>query len=144
MTPQPDLIGIGDNTPESLVEQDLRDHNSDKWPPLLAELVGVLEAALVREGVPQKPALEQALASALAVGEYLGGKLVYIPRGDRLRTALKHAKAWRTWRGDNIEEIMDLLGVCQVRAYKVLAEQRELHRGKSQGQLFNDTRGNES
>lgn len=144
MNTQGDMLGIGDATPESLVEQELRDHTGDKWPPLLAELVGVLEAALVRQGVPADLAIDQAIASALAVGEYLGGKLVYIPRGDRLRTALKHAKAWRIWKGNNIEEIMALLDVCEVRAYKVLAEQRELHRGKSQGQLFREPRGIES
>ena len=139
MNTQPDMLGIGDATPESLVEQELMDHNGDKWPPLLAELVSVMESAFTRDGMPAQAATDQAIAAALAVGEYLGGKLVYIPRGDRLRTALRHAKAWRLWRGDNIEEIMTFLDVCQVRAYKVLSEQRELHRGKSQGRLpFND------
>lgn len=139
MTAQPDMLGItADATPESLVEQDLRDPSSAKWPRELAAMVAVVEAAFVRAGLPATDAIELATTGVLAIGEYRGGRLVYIPRGDALRTGLRHIKAWRMWRGNNIEDVMAFLGVTEVRAYKVLAEQRALHSGKLQRRLFKD------
>jgi Mor family transcriptional regulator len=137
MAEQRDLVGLPN--PEDLVQQDLMDPSSDKWPSMLTDMVGVLEAQLIRDGLPRERAGEVAAGLALALGEYLGGRQVYIPRGDRLRTALRHAKAWRMWKGDNIEDIMRLLGVSQTSAYRVLQEQRELHRERIQGGLFNNT-----
>lgn len=135
MNGQHDLLGV-DGSPESLVEQSLLDPSNDAWPQELVAVVQVLEASFIREGVPADSAANLAITGALALGEYRGGKMLYLPRGDRLRTALKHAKAWRIWRGNNIEEIMELLDVTQIRAYAVLAEQRALHVGKIQGGLF--------
>lgn len=134
MSGQNELPGMG-ATPESLVEHEILDPNSDKWPPLLAELVSVTEAALQKSGVPANDAADLAITAVLAVGDFVGGKLVYIPRGDRLRTALKHAKAWRMWKGNNISEIASFLDVSEVRAYAVISEQRSLHRQKIQGSL---------
>lgn len=134
MTGQNEFPGMG-VTPESLVEQDILDPGSDKWPPLLAELVTVTEAALLKSGVPANNAADLAITAVLAVGDFVGGKLVYIPRGDRLRTALKHARAWRMWKGNNIGEIARFLDVSEVRAYAVISEQRTLHRQKIQGTL---------
>ena len=134
MSDQNELPGMG-TTPESLVEQEILDPNSDKWPPLLAELVTVTEAALLKTGLPASDAADLAIAAVLAVGDFIGGKLVYIPRGDRLRTPLKHARAWRMWKGNNIGEIAQFLDVSEVRAYAVIAEQRALHRQKIQGSL---------
>ncbi|HZF99156.1 MAG TPA: Mor transcription activator family protein [Pseudoxanthomonas sp.] len=135
MSDQNELPGMS-TTPESLVEQEILDPSGDKWPPLLAELVTVAEAALLKSGLPANEAAELAIATVLAVGDFIGGKLVYIPRGDRLRTALKHARAWRMWKGNNIGEIACYLDVSEVRAYAIVAQQRALHREKLQGKLL--------
>lgn len=141
MDRQLDLPGTGitaGTSPEDLIEQDILDPNGDKWPKTLSDMVGVAEAALTREGIPADQAIAYAAAVVLAIGDWTGGRLVYIPRGTRLATALRHARAWRMWRGDNIDEITAFLGVSQVRAYAVLAEQRALHRAKVQPTLFGE------
>lgn len=132
--------GIGPGvSPDELIEQDILDPTGDKWPPLLAQMVTATEAGLIKAGATTDQAAEFAVAAVLAIGDFVGGKLVYIPRGTRLVTALKHARAWRMWKGNNIEEIMAYLGVTQVRAYAVLAQQRALHKAKVQRSLFDGT-----
>lgn len=138
MTTQGEMLNGVEGSAERLVEQELLDPNGDKWPQELATLVHVMERTFQRMGLPIAKATELAIAAALAIGEDRGGRMLYIPRGDRLQVALKHAQAWRRWRGNNIEEIMTFLDCSQVHAYKVLAQQRELHVGRMQPTLFND------
>ena len=142
MNTQPDMLGIGDATPESLVEQETRDPKAGKWPEELAALAEVLRVTYKRQGLSDQQANDLSSSGALAIGEYRGGRMLYLPCGERLITGLKHIQAWRMWKGNNIEEIAEFLGVTQTRAYGVLAEQRTLHRGKLQGKLFNESRGN--
>lgn len=106
-----------------------RDH-ADKWPQLLADLVAVVEVGLTKAGATPQQAREFVIPVVLAIGEHMGGQMVYLPRGGRLVTALKHARAWRMWKGGNIQEIMAFLGVSQVRAYAVISQQRALHKAK--------------
>lgn len=127
--------------PETLVERDILDPGGAHWPQELALVVRVMETAFTKAGVPVDRATELAIAGALALGEYRGGRMLYLPRGERLRTALKHAQAWRMWRGNNIDEVMAFLGVTQIRAYAIIDEQRALHRSKLQRDMF---KGDES
>lgn len=134
MTGQYELPGTGlTGLPEdNLIDQ----QNSDKWPQLLAHMVAVAEAAIAKAGATDDQATQFAVAAVLEIGNSIGGRMQYIPRGDRLATALKHAQAWRMWKGNNIEEIMAFLNVTQIRAYAVIAEQRKLFKAKIQPQLF--------
>jgi len=123
---------------DGLPDDDLLDQgNSDKWPQLLAHMVVVAETAIYNAGgVNHDLATKYAVAAVLAIGNAVGGRMQYIPRGDRLETALKHAQAWRMWKGNNIEEIMEFLDVTQIRAYAVIAQQRKIFKEKVQGKLF--------
>lgn len=102
---------------------------SEKWPELLAHMAEAVEGALVKAGAGEKSS-HFADVAVLAIGNSIGGRMQYIPRGDRLATAVRHAQAWRLWKGNNIEEVTEFLGVSEIRAYAVLAEQRKLHRSK--------------
>ena len=59
------------------------------WPSLLATLVCVIEALFKRRGRTPDLASIEARAVVMALSEYLGGRMIYLPRGDRLKTALR-------------------------------------------------------
>ena len=71
MNTQPDMLGVGDATPESLVEQELRDPKAGKWPEELAAMAEVLRVAYKRQGLPDSQADELSISGTLAIGEHL-------------------------------------------------------------------------
>lgn len=138
MTKQEDLIG-GDTpqTEASLVGQDLSDVPETKWAPMLANLVGVLEATFRRRGHDDDDALRLACDGVLAIAEYGGGRVMYLPRGDRLRIALRDAEIHRRWQGGvSIPALAAAHDITEIHVYRIVAEQRRLYLGKAQGQLF--------
>lgn len=105
------------------------------WPQTLADLMAVFRAYFERHGDPEKaPARAQDLCVLL--GGYLGGRQIYLPRGDRLKTAIRDVLIWSEFTGDNMDELQRRTGLTKARLYEILARQRELHRRRFQGRLF--------
>lgn len=137
MTPPRDLLPEGLPDPETLVGRDLGDVPETKWAPQLANMVSVLEALYRRQGRSDDEALRLACDSVLALAEYAGGRVLYLPRGDRLRTALRDAEIHRRWqRGDKIEALAGDYGLSDIHVYRIIGQQRALHLRKVQGRLF--------
>ena len=59
------------------------------WPSVLATFVHVLEALFKRRGRTPDLASAEAHAAVLALSEYLGGRMIYLPKGDRIKAALR-------------------------------------------------------
>lgn len=140
MAEQGDLAPIDASQAESLVGRDLSAVPQAKWAPMLANMVAVLEALYRRRGIGAEQAFELARDSVLAQAEYFGGRVVYLPRGDQLKNAVRDAEIYRRFRGSrNADQLADEYELTVVRIYAIAAEQRALHLAKVQPQLFDDS-----
>jgi Mor family transcriptional regulator len=109
---------------------------AENWPTLLAELVDVLRATFQRRGRDEQQAIADAQHAAAAIGEYLGGRQCYLPRGDRLRDALRDRRVFLEYKGVNKAELAQRYGLTERRIEQIYAEQRAIHVRRIQPDLF--------
>lgn len=100
----------------------------NRWPKLLQEFIDVLSAHFVRRGFDKAKADEEAKAATFALASYLGGRQVYIPFGQRLKTALLHVEIFRRANGQNTRELADEYGLTDRRIQQIVQEQTAHHR----------------
>jgi Mor family transcriptional regulator len=123
---------------------DLIEHMGDRvppthqWPPLLADLFAVQEAYNRRKGMNETDAAVDARDRCVLLADYFGGRMVYIPTGERLHQALRDALIWAEFKGHNQLALCQKYELTQVRVYQILAEQRALMVKERQGKLFNE------
>ena len=67
---------------------------------------------------------------------FLGGGMVYLPRNDKLKKALRDAQMFHDCTGHNHRELMKKYNLTQQSVYQIVAEQRKLFVDKYQGKLF--------
>lgn len=111
---------------------------TDNWPSTLAELVDVLRATFQRRGRSEAEAITEAQQAALSIGEYLGGRQIYLPRGDRLRDWLRDRALYLEYNGTNKGALAARHGITERRVEQIAAEQRAIYVRKLQGRLFAD------
>ena len=106
-----------------------------KWPRSLAEMVDVATLALKAEG-ERAPELARRVLSAIA--HYHGGRMFYLPTGDAIERAIRDTRLWQEYHGrpEDIARFVSETGLTEQAVYRILAEQRKLHREKTQGKLF--------
>ena len=133
---QLDLLGMpsGDAAAE-LVEKGAMDLPEETWGPTLAAMVAVLTTALQRQGIPEDEAPRLAAAGVLAQAEYAGGRMMYLPRGDRLKIALRDYQIWQRAKRGNIQALADEYGLSDIHIYRICKQQRELFIARRQGRL---------
>lgn len=98
------------------------------WPVALTRLVGVITAGLKRCGHPDDKAKREAQVLVVAIANDLGGRMHYLPRGDRLRIALRDNTIWHEFDGHNVQRLADKYGITAIQIYKIIREQRRVHR----------------
>jgi len=109
------------------------------WPQLLADLVDVTLGHLQRRlGLDAPAARLEAQALILVMAEYFGGRMIYLPKNEKLRRALRDTLIWHEFTGDNVAELGRRYDLSDIQIYNVLREQRRLHRAKTQADLFAD------
>ncbi|MCS5516188.1 hypothetical protein NWF32_17110 [Pseudomonas qingdaonensis] len=90
---------------------------------------------MLPDQLDQVPQLARAVVFAIC--ETMGGSVVYIPRGDTLRKALRDAEIFRAWRENNTrpDELARKFDLASQTVYDIIARQRELHR-RAEPDLF--------
>lgn len=130
--------------PTSADPLDLIAHMGDRvppehqWPPLLAELFAVHQAFNRRKGMNEEKAALDARDRCVLLASYLGGRMAYLPTGEKLQLALRDAIIFAEFRGHNHLELSQKYGLTVVRIYQIIAEQRALFVKERQGKLFSD------
>lgn len=113
------------------------------WPRTLVELVDVLAATLVRRGMKEEPAEDQARHLVAAIALHHGGRPVYLPKGKTLETALLHDAIFRAHRRGNTDALARRHGLTTRAIQRIVRDQTLLHRSRVQPSLFpNATGGN--
>ena len=108
-----------------------------RWEGSLREMVEIAEAKLLVEIKPGVEAAELARHVVFAICSVMGGRVVYLPRGDALKRALRDAMIYRDWK-DNVIKIPDLVSkydLANQTIYDIIRRQRVLHR-KHEPDLF--------
>lgn len=141
-TPPPDdgdLFGLPDDPQErKRMLEEAANLPESAWAPQLTELVAFLEALFKRRKMPPEAAFELAREVVIEQAHAFGGRTMYLPRGDKLKIALRDAKLWRRYTGnpDQILQFARELGVTTIHVYSIINRQRRLHVGRLQGSLF--------
>lgn len=110
----------------------------DRWPPMLRHLVQVLVAYNERAlKMTPKQAADDAIERVVLIAHYLGGRYVYLPRGDVLRRAARDAVIYRlSERGLQAPELADMFRLGVNAVWDICARERRLEVGRLQGKLF--------
>lgn len=112
----------------------LEDHH---WPRTMSELVDVFTARAMQDDiVSDEEASSLARWVVLILGNHLGGRQAYLPKGDKLRAALRDQQIWHDFNGRNQVELASKHQLTVIRIYQILSEQRALHRDKIQPKLL--------
>lgn len=108
-----------------------------RWEGSLREMVEIAEAKLLVELKPGVSAAELARHVVFAICSVMGGGVVYLPRGDSLKRALRDAKIYRDWKdnGTPIPELVSKYDLANQTIYDIIRRQRALHR-KNEPDLF--------
>lgn len=136
---QQDLLG------EASFSDDLLEHLDDipeetkrKWPKDLAALIDIFNAALRRMGMDDDQARRIAHTLLAEQAMYCGGRHVYIPKGDRLKQAIRDVELWRDWHDHGIvpDDLAAKYKISVQHVYRIINEQRAIHMRRVQPSLF--------
>lgn len=139
MTAQPELFNALTCDPLDLIER-AGDVLTDRarWPQRMTELFDVLYAYNVRLGMQADTAAPDAAERTFLIADYLGGSVVYLPRGDALRRAVRDAEAYRRHTGNNTEQLAREYGMTTTKFYELIAREKARRLRRLQGRLFAD------
>lgn len=133
---QPDMFGLPDDGQSLADRADQLDCDTGpKWASALVEMVDVLHARYMRRGMSDSDARAIARESVLELANHFGGRAVYLPRGDRLRIALRDAEIYRRMDGRNHDMLAAEYGLTTIHIYRICKNQHQLHRDRVQHRL---------
>lgn len=106
-----------------------------RWPQLLADIVDLFHAELMRQGYDEPKARLAASKLVVALSHYYGGRAVYLPTGDTLKAALRDNQLFIEWslesKGD-IDVLAKKYGLTNSTVYAIIRQQLALHRKRHQ------------
>ena len=117
---------------ERLPDPELARH----WPQSLVDMLQVIEAEYVEIGLEPRIAQRLAFSTLRILAYYHGGQVFYLAKGDQLDRALRDHQIWCEFNGSNHAELARRYDKNVIQIYKILAEQRALHRNRIQPGLF--------
>jgi len=133
---QQELLQTNDNLSDLLAHSDSLANDDRAWPKMLAVLIAVNVAELKDDGFEHDEAWRIAKRLIIRQSHHLGGGMVYLPRNDKLKKALRDANLYHYFNGNNHRELMKKYDLTQQSVYQLCAEQRQLFIDKNQGKLF--------
>jgi Mor family transcriptional regulator len=108
------------------------------WPKSLAELVDVLADDHKEQGMDEDDAFAAARRSIALISHYWGGRMTYLPRNDKLRTALRDNQIYRAFNGNNITALAIKHGLTDMQIYNIIKHQRKLTLKRKQREMFSE------
>ncbi|WP_051298671.1 Mor transcription activator family protein [Marinobacterium litorale] len=136
---QQDMLG------ESSFSEELLEHLDEipaetkrKWPKDLAALIDIFEAALKRGGLDDVQAKRLAHSLLAEQAMYCGGRHIYIPKGDRLKQAIRDVELFRDWHDNGLvpDQLAAKYKISAQHVYRIINEQRAIHLKRVQPALF--------
>lgn len=97
-----------------------------KWPEDLVKLLELFESLFKREGIQDARKLAQ--LAAIEFSWYCGGRQIYIPSGDHLKTAIKHNEIYLRKPREKASDLAEEFGVTERQIYRIVKEQHDWRR----------------
>ena len=104
----------------------------DKWQGILANMVDVIDHRLAELGVNQSNIVAKEVVLSLA--NYNGGRAIYLPKGDIIKTAMRDRQIYQEFTGHNHDYLALQHQLTNKRIYEIIAQQRLLN--SQQAKLF--------
>lgn len=98
------------------------------WAPMLATLVELVQAVFMRRGRSIDQARLEARAVVVEMAKYFGGRVWYMPRGERLHNALRDIEIAGRMGVERPEALAEEFGLSITRIYKISSQQRSIRR----------------
>lgn len=98
-----------------------------KWPKNLADLLSVIETRLTKEKL-DKPLLAEKLITDIS--SYLGGRDIYLPKGNSLACFLRNIRIYQAFNGRNADDLAKEHGFSRRQIENIVAQIRELNRSQ--------------
>lgn len=134
-----DLFGIDSENNDIMAHlHDEALHQKHYWPGDLVELAEVIRAQLKHEGVDDEAIYQQVERVLLAMSFLCGGRNYYLPKGDRIKNALRDKRIYDAFAGNNHRELSRQYKLSEQKIYEVIRAQTQLHRSRIQHNLFPD------
>ncbi|CCN69764.1 Mor transcription activator family protein [Vibrio nigripulchritudo] len=134
MTQQTDMF---ENMPidESVLEHldFMMEDPKSYWPVLLHEIHTLFDKQLKDSGIDSP---DISLKLALALGEFIGGGQVYLPRGDALQRQIRNMEIFNQFNGRNIKVLAKHHHLSEKAIYEIIADMRKIEHAKRQPSLF--------
>jgi Mor family transcriptional regulator len=108
------------------------------WPRLLSEFVDLFYAELVRQGMSHEKAITTATKLVCVLGNYFGGRVCYIPCGEKLKQAIRDNRIFLDYQvsDGNIAPLAKKYNLTDSHVYSIIREQLALHRKRYQPDMF--------
>lgn len=104
---------------------------SARWEGNLKEMVELAEFELLKK-LPEKPEAVPEIARAVvfSICSTMGGSVIYLPRGESLKRAMRDAEIYREWldAGAQPHELVRKYQLSSAIIYGIIKRQRGLHR----------------
>lgn len=136
---QQDLLGESSFSEELLQHLDeIPEESKRKWPKDLAALIDIFESALKRQGLDESQARRLAHLLLAEQAMYCGGRHIYIPKGDRLKAAIRDVELFLDWRDRSIlpDVLAKKYSISIQHVYRIINEQKAIHLKRVQPSLF--------
>ena len=110
-----------------------------QWPTELRTLFDVLHATAISFGDSAPDAAARAAIGVVAIAQNMGGRGVYLPRGESLMVAVRDRQMYAQFSGGGGDEVKRLAlahDLTDIHVYRILAREHKASVARRQGDLF--------
>lgn len=128
---KPNISSFSEDLLEHLDE--IPDECRKKWPKDMLALIALFQRALKRHGIDEKQACGFAHVLLAELADYCGGRNIYIPRGEKLKRAIRDVDLFRDFNdhGMKVKELAIKYKITMQHVYRIINEQRAIRTSRS-------------
>lgn len=106
--------------------------NPPRYVKEMLEIEAHIGAALLHEGIPEAQARRLTGAVVKGLCQTLGGRQVYIPRGEARNTQARNAEIVREYDGttESVSRLAQAHSLSEIHVYRILAAHRRQRRAE--------------
>lgn len=104
------------------------DIDQEKWPAKLREIIDFTEGAIIRAGEPEEKARKLAEVVVASIAFMLGGRALYIPSGNELKSFIRDYQLYREFTGHNHEALCRRYGLTTPTIYAIIQRHSQLQK----------------
>lgn len=104
----------------------------DAWSGVLLDLIAVIRAELKRQGKSDDKLADKLVG---VIANYMGGRALYLPRGERIQEVLRDYQIYDEFDGKNHRTLAQRYNLSEPHIYAIIRKQLALRRRRYQREL---------